>query len=390
MPFSSVRSRKGNSIKLSAFQIHMKDLFRSKLCTVAASFIGLGISSGQAQPANNMFANRTVITGTNIAATGSNVGANKEAGEPYHAGASGGASVWWSWKAPTNGTATLSTAGSSFDTLLGVYTGTSVSALTEAASNDDEDYNAGIYTSKVVFDATSNQVYQIAVDGYSGASGSVKLSVVLGPLAPPPPAPAWNLRDPSGVMVHSTNFAGKVVVLDFWATWCGPCKVEIPDYVYLQDKFRADGLVIVGASVDSTAQAVVTFLATNTPSLNYQVVMADAATQQAYGGIQYIPTTFIIDRQNIIRQKYVGTQTGATLEQAIRPLLYNRLGCSRGNNQLNLCWTTNAGPSTVEWTTNVANPAWSNWATLPTVVNGTNTLQIPTAGAPRYFRLRMP
>ena len=77
----------------------------------------------QAQPANDMFANRKVITGTNITAAGSNTGATRETGEPFHAGVSGGASVWWSWRAPTQGIVTISTAGSSFDTVLGVYTG---------------------------------------------------------------------------------------------------------------------------------------------------------------------------------------------------------------------------------------------------------------------------
>ena len=93
-----------------------------RLFPLLAAIIGLGISPGMAQPANDLFVNRILITGTNSAVTVNSVGATRENGEPYHAG-SGGASVWWSWTAPTNGTVTISTAGSSFDTVIGVYSG---------------------------------------------------------------------------------------------------------------------------------------------------------------------------------------------------------------------------------------------------------------------------
>lgn len=150
---------------------------------VATLILSLGMSSSQAQPANDLFANRIILTGTNIVATGSNVGATKEPGEPNHADETGGASVWWEWTAPTNDTVTITTSGSSFDTLLGVYTGPSVSVLTTIASNDD-DADIDDVTSKVTFVAISNQTYQIAMDGYDGDSGSVKLRLAVGPSPP--------------------------------------------------------------------------------------------------------------------------------------------------------------------------------------------------------------
>jgi thiol-disulfide isomerase/thioredoxin len=355
--------------------------------------VGLGASVSQGQPVNDIFANRSVISGTNTSVTGSNVGATRETGEPYHAGALGKTSIWWSWRAPSAGTVTISTAGSSFDTVLAVYTGSAVASLTEVAS-DDDDPDSSVLTSKVAFDVISNQTYQIAVDGYDGDSGSVTLLVQLGPAVPPPRSPAWRFPDPSGVMVASTSYAGKVVMLDFWATWCGPCKAEMPDLVALQEKYRADGLVVVGADVSwsgDSSQSVLSFLAAWTPAINYQIVMSASDIETLYGGIGAIPTTFIIDRQNIIRKKYVGTQSRSTLERQIIPLLYGNthLASRRTGSQMTISWPTNAQTFTLE---SAPGPTgtWSAWPAGPSVVNGTNTVQVPMTSSARYFRLRMP
>jgi hypothetical protein len=126
-------------------------------------------------PPNDNFSNRIAIAGAIKTVTGSNIGATKEAGEPNHAGNAGGASVWWTWTAPSNGTYTITTRDSSFDTTLGVYTGSSVSSLSFIASNDDGP-NMGT-ASLVSFFAISGTAYQIAVDGYNAASDSIVLSV---------------------------------------------------------------------------------------------------------------------------------------------------------------------------------------------------------------------
>ena len=112
------------------------------------------------------------IRGGSGQATGNNAAASKEPGEPDHAGRSGGASLWWSWTAPASGMVTIDTAGSDFDTLLAVYTGSNVGALTEVASNDDA---IGL-RSAVRFTARQGVVYHVAVDGYDGATGSVVLN----------------------------------------------------------------------------------------------------------------------------------------------------------------------------------------------------------------------
>ena len=138
-------------------------------------------------PVNNSFANRTSLSGTAITATGSNLGANKETGEPSHNGNAGGKSVWWTWTAPTTGTVQIDTIGSTFDTLLGVYTGSSVTGLSTVASDDD---SGGNNTSKVTFTAVQGTAYQIAVDGYNGAYGNITLHVAMSATPTVPAAPS--------------------------------------------------------------------------------------------------------------------------------------------------------------------------------------------------------
>lgn len=154
-----------------------------------ALFLGMGPDPIlAAAPANDRFSNRITLTGTNVTVAASNAGATKETGEPDHSGNAGGSSVWWTWTSPTDGEVQITTDGSSFDTLLGAYTGTKVSSLTGVASNDDHGF---LSTSRVRFEARQGTEYQIAVDGYSDGmsieTGSVRLQLtfVSGPFLRP-------------------------------------------------------------------------------------------------------------------------------------------------------------------------------------------------------------
>ncbi len=140
-------------------------------------------TSGTAAPANDAFANRIGMASGTV--TGSNVNATKEAGEPNHADNAGGKSVWWQWTAPTSGEVNITTVGSDFDTIMAVYTGSAVNALTLVASNDDADNAGGVAASSVSFTAVAGTVYKIAVDGYDGDNGAVMLTIAQGaPSAP--------------------------------------------------------------------------------------------------------------------------------------------------------------------------------------------------------------
>jgi len=125
-------------------------------------------------PANDNFTNSILLTGSSPKTMGSSVGATMEPGEPLHNYVYGGKSVWWRWVSPGPGIVTIDTIGSSFGTLLGVYTGSALTNLVMVASDS---LSGGNYTSLVTFYTKAGVTYQIAVDGFDGDSGSIKLHV---------------------------------------------------------------------------------------------------------------------------------------------------------------------------------------------------------------------
>ena len=150
-------------------------------------YLSINKMQGGSGAPNDMFANAILIPQNTTQVIGSNRDATKEPGEPNHAGNIGGSSVWWKWIAPSNTVVVVSTDGSDFDTLLAVYTGSSVQNLTLVGENDDE--SSGGYTSQVVFSAISNQVYYIAVDGYARTNTAAEQGTIILTIKPvPPPA----------------------------------------------------------------------------------------------------------------------------------------------------------------------------------------------------------
>jgi hypothetical protein len=180
---------------------------------------------------NDAFADALVITGTSGTVTSSNSTATKQSGEPTHAGNAGGASVWFAWTPTVNGQVTIDTVGSSFDTTMGVYTGTAVNALTTVASNDD--LASGTTASRVTFNAAAGTTYRIAIDGWNAARGTITLNWVQTPAGAPPPndafANAQALTGATGTItatnVNATKEAGEPAQAgngggaSVWFTW---------------------------------------------------------------------------------------------------------------------------------------------------------------------------
>ena len=138
--------------------------------------------------------------------------------------------------------------------------------------------------------------------------------------ASPQTAPPWELKSLEGKAVKLSDFKGKVVVLNFWATWCPPCREEIPDLVSLQKQYAAQGLVVLGISMDAGGPARVASFAKKY-EINYPVVMGDERVSAAYGGIEALPTTFIIDRKGSVVDGLQGATDRAGLEAKIKPVL---------------------------------------------------------------------
>jgi thiol-disulfide isomerase/thioredoxin len=133
-------------------------------------------------------------------------------------------------------------------------------------------------------------------------------------------APEWQLNDPDGQTLKLSDFKGKVVILDFWATWCPPCRAEIPGFIALQKRYADQGLTVVGVSLDTGGASVVKSFMKQV-GMNYPVVIGDEKIASDYGGISAIPTTFVLDRNGNIVTSHQGFASQAVFESEIRPLL---------------------------------------------------------------------
>jgi len=151
------------------------------------------------------------------------------------------------------------------------------------------------------------------------SSSSADPSPILRFVANPEPMPSIPLRDLDGNTISKAALAGKVVLLSFWATWCTPCRAEIPEMIALQSHYKGQ-LQIIGVSVDDMSkEALKNFVLKQ--GMNYPVVMQNDKLVAAYGGVAALPTTFVVSPEGRVVQKHMGVVTIEEYDLEIRALL---------------------------------------------------------------------
>ena len=163
-------------------------------------------------------------------------------------------------------------------------------------------------------------VWGCLITNCSGPQRSVNAAGSVKPDKDRHKAPEFALKDADGKLVRLSDYRGKVVLLDFWATWCGPCKLEIPWFEEFQRKHQDKGFAVVGVSMDDEGWEVVKPFITGI-KVNYRVVIGNDQTAQMYGGVDALPTTFLIDREGRIAAVHVGLVDRREFENGIEQLL---------------------------------------------------------------------
>lgn len=129
-------------------------------------------------------------------------------------------------------------------------------------------------------------------------------------------APDFTLTDFTGQKLTLSQYKGKVVLLDFWASWCTPCQADIPKFIEWQQKYGEEGLQVIGVSMDDNEKAARKFVHRLNP--NYPIAMGNAKLAEAYGGILGLPANLVINRAGRVRTKYVGAIDLDALEREIQ------------------------------------------------------------------------
>jgi peroxiredoxin len=133
-------------------------------------------------------------------------------------------------------------------------------------------------------------------------------------------APDFELKDIEGKVHHLSDYKGKVVILNFWATWCPPCKKEIPDFIELQKQYGEQGVQFLGIAMDDEGlDKVKPWVASH--NLSYPILLPDGKVASSYGEMSSIPVTYFIDRKGMIRNTFIGMRTRPIFEAELKTLM---------------------------------------------------------------------
>jgi thiol-disulfide isomerase/thioredoxin len=133
--------------------------------------------------------------------------------------------------------------------------------------------------------------------------------------------PDFSVKDLEGSPLSSADLRGKVVLIDFWATWCQPCKKEMPGYQKLVDEYGSRGFVVIGFKFDTMPDMEDPVEFAKAIGVHYPLAVATEDLKQKFGGIEGLPTTMLYDRQGVLRMKVIGFEYTDNIEQALKPLL---------------------------------------------------------------------
>ena len=370
------------------------------LSAVLAFALASSVLPASASPTNDDFANATVINGSSESTTvvyGSNVGASREFGEPFHGDGSASVSVWWSWTATSTRSISISTEGSSYDTLLGVYTGNAVTNLAKVSDNDDD---GNLPTSRVLFRAIAGETYLIAVDGFAAPgfpseTGDIQLTVAPAGI---PVAITWQATDVQNQPVRSSDLRDRVLLIDFWSITCPPCLEEMPHFVTLHNRLRPAGFQVVGLYKSPTSvqdvQAQIAMLGVGFPMAELTPSLENTLAPLQVGApstIQAFPTTYVFDKENRLVAQVMGTAKDLTyFENLILPLMRTSSSISLKakwqTDGLHLSWPGADKGDIVESTSDLSS---TNWTQVLSIFGQTG-MTIPPGTGSKFYRVRRP
>jgi thiol-disulfide isomerase/thioredoxin len=180
------------------------------------------------------------------------------------------------------------------------------------------------YRVRPIFAVTA-VISALVVGSGCGSSESVKAASHVKEEKKRKAAPEFNLKDGDGRNVRLSEYRGKVVLLNFWATWCGPCKIEMPWFIDFERQYKDQGFAVVGIAMDEEGwSAIKPFLAEM--AVNYRVVQGNDDTATLYGGVEALPTTFLIDREGRVASTHIGLTGKDVFENGIKELLQSKPG----------------------------------------------------------------